>query len=61
MDCCYRDKGSYRDKSYFTCAVCRLVLRRPALYLVRFGTKQLVFREWEMCSFPCYRAHLAGY
>ena len=55
MDCCYR------DKSYFTCAICRLVLRRPALYLIRFGTKQLVFREWEMCSFPCYRAHLAGY
>ena len=53
-ECLQRDKG-------FICSHCGLVFAHHPAYLVRLGTKQQTFREFPLCSFPCYRAHLAGY
>ena len=51
----------FRRKRFYCCDQCRVVYQGEPAYEVRVGTKDRAWRIWYLCSFACYRAHLAGY
>ena len=51
--CCWRVR-------YYLCAGCETFQRLPACYVVRLGTRDTAFHQWELCSWQCYHHWLRG-